>query len=283
MAKQRYAFDEALLSAFHLAQQRKQEENQFKQKMAFEMRQLNLLDAFRQKDYDLRNKGFLADQINAGRDLEGKRLKAQDDYTPFNTLQDVPENIRNNAFSGSEYPSLLGGDKFYVPNSEIPKQEKPTVQKGARLIPKYGGQVEESFEIDPVTGKEIVTGYGNFYKPDKATDGSSGTKTTDPEVSKFIQTASELLTNFKNKNYTKYEDWKAEASGVTSGLLNKAGLNKNSAILNKIRMVANDDDPPEVKRQLFNEAFQDDELKKEFKLTPEQEEAIRYWIELDTR
>jgi len=174
MAKQRYAFDEALLSAFHLAQQRKQEQNQFKQKMAFEMRQLNLLDAFRQKDYDLRNKGFLADQINAGRDLEGKRLKAQDDYTPFNTLQDVPENIRNNAFSGSEYPSLLGGDKFYVPNTEIPKEDTSKLEgsyknSDTKTYWKYDPikreGVDTGIPYDPTEGKTTVN--MNMPKPDK--------------------------------------------------------------------------------------------------------------------
>lgn len=171
MAKNRYSFDETFFNALQNQLDRNQKENQFKQKVAFEMRQMNLLNDARQERFDKAYQLDKAKTINA----------IQDDYLPTDSILGR-QNMRSGKFDveGGSLPSQTGQNinkqygldvlpegnfiqKSLIPTSDAPRdlyEDIGTVNVNGRPIIK---------KRNKVTG-EIEDFGEQYYKPDKDTD-----------------------------------------------------------------------------------------------------------------
>ena len=105
-------FGEGFVKTLQSERERKRKEDQFNQDMAYRTRQQNLLMNIRQKEFDY--------------GVQQDRLKAEKEYTPLGEdFNLIPENLRANAFKGSDYPQMFGQTpNYFIANTEIPEAPK---------------------------------------------------------------------------------------------------------------------------------------------------------------
>lgn len=104
-------FGEAFFKTLQSERERQDRLNQQQQEFNQKTREMNLINAWKQKMFDY--------------GVQTDKLKAEGEYTKVDP-NTAPENIKSNIFSGKDYPNLLDPNSFYVPNNEIPKEVKPT-------------------------------------------------------------------------------------------------------------------------------------------------------------
>ena len=288
----RYTFDEAILGVIKERQRREADADRLKQEMEFNNRQLSLLDNYRQQQTAL----------DRAKTIEGMNQ----DYAPAEYAPSTPSQsggLLNQKFGIDAFTP----DKNYIQKDLIPKPQES--QKGASLIPMYNGQVEQNFEIDPVTGEKRVTGYGNFYKPDKPSGDSGGSGGGKPvDISNEVGQMEKLLTLYNDKTSNvkekatwtdsqgnqvvlDYKVWKALAKQNMTDAMTKAGVPLEGDVTTFIRDKSsiNSNMDKQTRRQKLLKTIDDARyygiplsggLKN---INDQQYEALRYWAQIGTR
>lgn len=237
-------FGEGFIKTLQSERERKQKELEFNQKMSFEMRQMNLLDAYRQKALEQDQLQFgqkmQQDQSQFGVGMDFKNRSLLEDARQFDTGLQFKQQEANRDYE-------LNKSRIGLGYSELAQRKKEVdLDKGQPTRSDVDQrQVEELF------GKG--QGYLDQYKGD----------------------------NGLIENDVDYGKWKKDASATVGQLLEKVGVPINGDVANYIRSVIDPNDDPETRRKLLNEAI--NEVYKLGKITDEQKRALQIWKELGTR
>ena len=264
-------FGDNFLKVIENERDRKQRRNEFNNEMAFRNRQLNFLNNYRQ--------GILADQ----------RTQAELSQNQFEAdlSSQFPQTQKGSAGAqlGSELNRKFGTDIFGAENffsDIIPQTPKPITQ--AELIKEGGATLERKFTTDPISGEEITTDFSSVISPDRS--GGGGDAKIQARVNKLkgdiqggltaLRKSSELGVEGKDR----IELQRSTQANVVE-LLEISGLPFNGETMTKIRSAIKDDDDLEKRRKILNEAIFDEDFRG--KLTEEQIEVLKLWIEVGTR
>ena len=256
---------------------RKLRRDEFNRELAFRNRQLNFLDNYRQ--------GILADQ-----ETQEKRRQSEQEFgqqLDIATLigQGFTETTtsRLNERTGEQQRapgSIEVGEQFFLPPIPQPGQ---TATKDPRV-----GADGFVYRWDESQGEYIKT---NLKAPEKISDSevskdkvrNVSDQTRIDKLFGNVQANLNELQTLEGKSATDELKFKAKsnAQGNISELLEKVGLPINGEIVTKIRSALQDEDDPETRRKILNEAIFDEDFRD--KLTQEQIRVLKLWIEVGTR
>lgn len=236
-------FGEGFLKTLQYERERARRDQEFNQNMAFQVRQMNLLDTYRnaslQQDQSQFQQKLGQDQsqFSVGMDFKNKSLL--EDMRQFDLSNKLKEQEVNRDYEMNKSRLSLGWSEL--------GQRKDEFKAKQNEVEQYRSDVDQR-QVEELFGK------------------SKG-----------------LLDEIKNAEFDKdkYSGWKADASSNVSQLLEKLKIPINGDIVNKLRSVLEDSDDPEARRKYLNEAI--NELYSMGEITDEQKRALQLWKELGTR
>ncbi len=172
-------FGEMFFKTLQSERDRQDKLNQQQQEFSQKSREMNLINAWKQKMFDY--------------GVQTDKLKAEGDYSKIDP-NTAPENMKPNIFSGKDFPNLLDPNSSYIPNNEIPKTEKPT-------------DTYESFSEKGywnTNGKDGKPEWipNPLYKENPSGSGSNNKETSpQPETTPYINfgTVEEMIRNYNQR------------------------------------------------------------------------------------
>lgn len=237
-------FGEGFLKTLQSERERKQKEQEFNQRMAFETRQMNLLDAYRNAQLQQDQSQFQTklgqdqSQFDIGMDFKNRSLL--EDARQFDLSQQFKQQEADRDYQIDKSELGLGYSNLAQRKKEFESSQSSS-----------GRSEVDQRQVEKLFGE--AQGYLDQFRGDK-------------EI---------------KDNSLEYGKWKKEASGNISQLLEKVGVPINGEVANILRSVLEEGDDPETKRKLLNEAIND--YYKMGKITDEQKRALQLWKELGTR